>query len=198
MQFKSFVTDAELVTSYQNGSEAALEVLIYRHKSRVFGYLLKLVKDRQLADDLFQDTFFKVIHTLKKENYNDEGKFLAWVLRIAHNLAIDHFRINKRMPKVKTKKDIDVFDFIPSEEKNMQEKILTEQIQGDAVKLVEYLPEEQKEVLKMRIFCNMSFKEISEETNTTINTCLGRMRYALINLRKLIEEKEVVMDFKVL
>lgn len=195
MEPKSFVTDAQLVERYQNGSEAALEVLVYRHKNKVFGYLVKLVRDRQLAEDLFQDTFCKVISTLKKDGYNDEGKFLPWVLRIAHNLAIDHFRINKRIPKVKTKEDIDVFDFIPSEEKNMHEKILTEQIHEDAVKLVEELPEEQKEVLKMRIFCDMSFKEIAEETNTSINTCLGRMRYALINLRKLIDEKELVLRF---
>ena len=195
MQIKSAILDAELVTRYQNGSEAALEVLLSRHKDRVFGYLLNLVRNRQLAEDLFQDTFFKVISTLKKDGYNDEGKFLPWVLRIAHNLAVDYFRVNKRIPEVKAKDDFDVFDVIPSEDPNMHEKLLTEQIHSDVVKLVEHLPEEQKEVLKMRIFCDMSFKEISEETKTSINTCLGRMRYALINLRKLIDEKEVALRF---
>lgn len=195
MQIKSVIADSELITRYKNGSEAALEALLTRHKDRVFGYLLNLVRNRQLAEDLFQDTFFKVISTLKKNGYNDEGKFLPWVLRIAHNLAVDHFRVNKRIPEVKVRDDFDVFDVIPSEEPNMHEKLLTEQIHSDVVKLVEHLPDEQKEVLKMRIFCDMSFKEISEETNTSINTCLGRMRYALINLRKLIDKKEVALRF---
>lgn len=195
MQIQSIIADSELVKRYQNGSEAALEVLLSRHKDRIFGYLLNLVRNRHLAEDLFQDTFFKVINTLKKDGYNDEGKFLPWVLRIAHNLAVDHFRVNKRIPEVKAKDDFDVFDIIPSEDQNMHEKMLIEQIHSDVVKLVEHLPDEQKEVLKMRIFCDMSFKEISEETNTSINTCLGRMRYALINLRKLIDKKEVALRF---
>lgn len=195
MQIKSAITDAELVTRYQNGNEEALGTLIDRHRQRVFGYLINLVQNRHLAEDLFQDTFFKVISSLKKDGYNDEGKFLPWVLRIAHNLAVDYFRVNKRIPEIKTKSDFDIFDVIPSEDPNMHEKMLAEQIQSDVVKLVEHLPEEQKEVLKMRIFCDMSFKEIAEETNTSINTCLGRMRYALINLRKLIDEKEVALRF---
>lgn len=195
MQIKSAITDTELIARYHNGNESALEVLLTRHKDRVFGYLINLVRNRHLAEDLFQDTFFKVVTTLKRDGYNDEGKFLPWVLRIAHNLAIDHFRINKRIPEVKAKDDFDIFDIIPSEDPNMHEKMLTEQVHQDVVKLVEHLPEEQREVLKMRIFCDMSFKEISEETNTSINTCLGRMRYALINLRKLIDKKEVALRF---
>jgi RNA polymerase sigma factor (sigma-70 family) len=195
MRIQSTITDAVLIKQYQNGSEAALEALLARHKDRVFGYLVNLVRNRQLAEDLFQDTFFKVISTLKKDGYNDEGKFLPWVLRIAHNLTVDYFRLNKRIPEVKTKEDFDVFNFIPSEEPNVHEKMLTEQVHSDVAKLVEFLPAEQKEVLKMRIFCDMSFKEIAEETDTSINTCLGRMRYALINLRKMIDEKEVALRF---
>ncbi len=195
MQIQSVITDSDLVKRYQGGSEGALEALLNRHKDRVLGYLLNLVRNRQLAEDLFQDTFFKVITNLKKDSYNDEGKFLPWVLRIAHNLAVDYFRVNKRIPEVKAKDDFDVFDVIPSEDPNMHEIFLAEQINNDVVKLVEHLPEDQKEVLKMRIFCDMSFKEISEETNTSINTCLGRMRYALINLRKLIEKKDLALRF---
>ena len=195
MHIKTFISDAELVCRYQKGIEAALEVLIFRHKDRVFSYIFKMTRDRSLAEDLFQDTFFKVINTLKKEGYNDEGKFLGWVLRIAHNLTIDYFRVNSRMGYVRGREDFDIFDYVQSDEPNAQEKITREQIHSDVVKLVEFLPDEQKEVLKMRIFCDMSFKEISEETSTSMNTCLGRMRYALINLRKLIDEKKMVLSY---
>jgi len=149
------------------------------------------VKDRALADDIFQDTFIKVINTLKKGNYNEEGKFLPWVSRIAHNLVIDHFRRGKRMPIASGGENFDIFDTIKEEDPSIEHKMVTNQIHGDLRRLIEELPEEQKEVLKMRHYFGLSFKEISEETNVSINTALGRMRYALINLRKMIEEKNL-------
>lgn len=190
------ITDTELVLRYQQGNEAALEELIIRHKGRVFSYILTTTggRDRQLAEDVFQETFIKVINTLKREEYQEEGKFINWVMRIAHNLIIDYFRKNKRIPEVDGGDDFDVFDMLPNQDPTPEDKMVNEQIQFDAAKLIDYLPKDQRDVLWMRIYGNMSFKDIAEETNVSINTALGRMRYALINLRKMIDEKELVLQ----
>eukprot|EP00746_Dinoflagellata_sp_MGD_P116334 gnl/MRDRNA2_/MRDRNA2_52196_c0_seq1.p1 gnl/MRDRNA2_/MRDRNA2_52196_c0~~gnl/MRDRNA2_/MRDRNA2_52196_c0_seq1.p1 ORF type:complete len:197 (+),score=16.22 gnl/MRDRNA2_/MRDRNA2_52196_c0_seq1:151-741(+) len=191
MYAQEAISDKQLVSRYIGGNEAALEVLISRHKDRVFSYILNLVKDRQLAEDIFQDVFIKVINTIKRGKYNEEGKFLPWVMRISHNLVIDHFRKEKRMPTTSGGENFDIFDTIKRTDPTVEEQIVNEQIQGDVKKLIELLPEDQKEVLKLRHYCGLSFKEIAEETNVSINTALGRMRYALINLRKMIEEKDL-------
>ena len=185
------ITDQELVSRYLKGNEEALEVLISRHKDRIFTCIFMLVKDRQLADDIFQDTFIKVINTLKRGNYNEEGKFLPWVSRIAHNLVIDHFRKGKRMPMADGGENFDILDTVRETSPTVEDNLVESQIHSDLRLLIEELPEEQRTVLKMRHYCNMSFKEIAEETNVSINTALGRMRYALINLRKMIEEKKL-------
>lgn len=184
-------TDQQLVQNYLGGSEKSLELLILRHKDRVFGYLYHMLRDEELANDLFQDTFMKVVKTMKLGQYNDEGKFLPWILRIAHNLAIDHFRKAKKMKTTSGGEDFDIFDIIKGTDPSVEDTLVEDQIKDDLRNLIELLPEDQKTVLKMRHFCDMSFKEIAEETNVSINTALGRMRYALINLRKLIEEKQV-------
>lgn len=192
--------DQELVSQYIKGDESALSVLIQRHKRRIFSYIMLTVKDKAAAQDIFQDTFFKVISTLKKGQYSEEGKFLPWVLRISHNLIIDTFRHNKRMPTIsggtnENGEVFDIFSILPMEDKNAEQNIVQSQVRKDIRKLVEKLPSEQREVLMMRHYYDMSFKEISEQTNVSINTSLGRMRYALINLRKMIEEKEIVVSF---
>ena len=196
---KQFIDDQELVINYINGDEAALATLIQRHKRRIFSYIMLTVKDRALAEDIFQDAFFKIIITLKKGSYNEEGKFLPWVLRITHNLIIDTFRRNKRMSTISggvndDGEEFDIFSVLNLEDKNVEEDIIKGQVRKDVRKLIDQLPLEQKEVLMMRHYYDMSFKEISEQTNVSINTALGRMRYALINLRKLIDEKEVVIS----
>ncbi|MDQ3192655.1 MAG: sigma-70 family RNA polymerase sigma factor [Bacteroidota bacterium] len=187
------LNDHELVSQYLSGNENALETLISRHKSKIYSYILQIVKDHQLAEDVFQDTFFKVINTLRKGNYNEEGKFLPWVLRIAHNLVIDHFRKKKRMPVVDGGEDFDIFDILPLKQGNVEDKLIKDQIHEDVRKLIQYLPPDQKEVLMLRHYSDMSFKEIADLTNVSINTALGRMRYALINLRKLIAEKDIIL-----
>ena len=195
---KQFIDDQELVINYINGDETALSALIQRHKRRIFSYIMLTVKDKALAEDIFQDTFFKIIITLKKGSYNEEGKFLPWVLRITHNLIIDTFRRNKRMPTISggfndDGEEFDIFSVLHIKDKNIEDDIIKGQVRKDVRKLIEQLPMEQKEVLMMRHYYDMSFKEISEQTNVSINTALGRMRYALINLRKMIEEKDVVV-----
>ncbi len=186
-------TDQELVSLYLKGTESALQELILRHERKVFTSIYLLVKDRDLANDIFQETFIKVINTLRSGNYNEEGKFISWVLRIAHNLVIDYFRSLKRMPMVYDTEEYSVFDTLQLEDSNIEEKIITEQIHGQVRRLIEELPFDQREVVIMRHFANMSFKEIADVTQVSINTSLGRMRYALINLRKLIEEKQLVL-----
>lgn len=186
-------TDQELVSSYLKGTESALQELILRHERKVFTSIYLLVKDRDLANDIFQETFIKVINTLRSGNYNEEGKFISWVLRIAHNLVIDYFRSLKRMPMVYDTEEYSVFDTLQLEDSNIEEKMITEQIHGQVRRLIEELPFDQREVVIMRHFANMSFKEIADVTQVSINTSLGRMRYALINLRKLIEEKQLVL-----
>ncbi len=190
------VSDRELIRKYLDGNETCLERLINRHNNRVFAYILMVVKDKQLADDLFQDTFIKVINTLKSGTYKEEGKFLQWVMRIAHNLIIDHFRKSKRIPVIENKNDnFDIFDTIRLTDDSVEERMVKDQIYSDVRNLIEFLPEEQKEVLMMRHYSDMSFKDIADQTNVSINTALGRMRYALINLRKIIEDHNVILSY---
>jgi RNA polymerase sigma factor (sigma-70 family) len=190
---KKTVTDSNLVSDYIQGNEAALGILIKRHQQRLFSFIYSKVQDSVVTEDVFQDTFIKVIKTLKKGNYNEEGKFLPWVMRIAHNLVIDHFRRSKRMPSFKNTDEFDIFSVLGDGNLNAEKKIIQEQIYADVRELINELPEEQKEVLVMRMYKDMSFKEISENTGVSINTALGRMRYALINMRKLIEKHKIIL-----
>lgn len=192
MEMKN-VQDAALVRQYIDGNERGIEILITRHKQRIYSFIFSKVMDRDITEDIFQDTFIKVIRTLKKGKYNEEGKFLPWVMRIAHNLVIDHFRRNKRMPKFQSRNDFDIFDVISDGEESMEYEMITSQMHEDVRKLVEELPDDQKEVLTMRIFKEMSFKEIADSTDVSINTALGRMRYALINLRKIIDKNNIIL-----
>ncbi|MCX6286122.1 MAG: sigma-70 family RNA polymerase sigma factor [Bacteroidetes bacterium] len=189
----SQVSDHELINAYIAGQQSSLEKLIHRHKSRIFAYILMVVKDKELAEDLFQDTFIKVINTIRSGQYKEEGKFIQWVMRIAHNLIIDHFRKSNRLPLIENSNDYDIFEKVRIPVESVEEMIITEQIHKDVKKLIEYLPKEQKEVLVLRHYSDMSFKDIAELTNVSINTALGRMRYALINLRKLVKENEVIL-----
>ncbi len=193
MMRKNSITDSTLVSNYINGNEAALGVLIQRHQQRLFSFIYSKVKDKDITEDVFQDTFIKVIRTLKKGNYNEEGKFLPWVMRIAHNLVIDYFRKSNRMPAFNNTDEFDIFSVLGDGNLNAEKKIIQEQIYSDVRELVKELPEEQREVLVMRMYKDMSFKEISENTGVSINTALGRMRYALINMRKLIEKNKIIL-----
>jgi RNA polymerase sigma-70 factor (ECF subfamily) len=187
------VPDAALLGRYLTGDEKGLEILITRHKQRIYSFIFSKVMDRDTTEDIFQDTFIKVIRTLKKGKYNEEGKFLPWVMRIAHNLVIDHFRRNKRMPKFQSRNDFDIFDVLSDGEESKEYEMITSQVHQDVRKLLEELPNDQKEVLNMRIFKEMSFKEIAQSTDVSINTALGRMRYALINLRKIIDKNNIIL-----
>ncbi|RED49405.1 RNA polymerase sigma factor [Seonamhaeicola aphaedonensis] len=186
-------TDATLVKNYINGDEYALETLVYKHKQKVYSFIYSKVYDRDVAEDIFQDTFIKVIRTLKAGSYNEEGKFLPWVMRIAHNLVIDFFRKNSRMPKFDNAGEFSIFSVLSDSSLNAEKSIIKEQVESDVRRLVDELPDDQKEVLLMRMYNDMSFKEISERTGVSINTALGRMRYALINLRKIIEKHNIVL-----
>ena len=185
--------DSELVRDYISGDERALETLINKHNQRITSFIYSKVLDRDITEDIFQDTFIKVINTLKKGSYSEEGKFLPWVMRIAHNLIIDHFRKNKRMPKFEGNDDFNIFSVIGDDKLNAEKQIIKDQIDSDLGQLIEELPDDQREVLIMRIYKDMSFKEISENTGVSINTALGRMRYALINLRKIIDKHNIVL-----
>jgi RNA polymerase sigma-70 factor (ECF subfamily) len=190
---KQELNDGVLVSNYINGNERSLEILIGRHKQRIYSFIYSKILDRDISEDVFQDTFIKVINTLKKGNYNEEGKFLPWVMRIAHNLVIDHFRKDNRMPSFKNTDEFDIFSVLSDSSLNAEKRIIKDQIHSDVRNLVEELPEDQKEVLMMRIYRDMSFKEISEQTGVSINTALGRMRYALINLRKVIDKNNIIL-----
>lgn len=187
------IEDSVLVRDYISGDERSLEILINRHNQRITSFIYSKVLDRDVTEDIFQDTFIKVIKTLKKGTYSEEGKFLPWVMIIAHNLIIDHFRRNKRMPKFEGSDDFNIFSVIGDDKLNAEKQIIKDQITEDLKHLIEELPEDQKEVLVMRIYKDMSFKEISENTGVSINTALGRMRYALINLRKIIDKNSIVL-----
>lgn len=187
------MSDSSLIQLYIAGKEQALEVLIQKHQSKIFGFIYSKVGDRDLANDIFQDTFIKVIHTFRANRYNEEGKFLPWVIRISHNLVIDHFRREKRMRMQRDTIDFSVFDFIMDDSPIIEKSLIKNQIDESMQFLIDGLPEDQKEVLCMRIYQDLSFKEIAEQTDVSINTALGRMRYALINLRKIIEQKNVIL-----
>tara|TARA_B100001778_G_scaffold176409_1_gene145137 strand:+ start:165 stop:758 length:594 start_codon:yes stop_codon:yes gene_type:complete len=187
-------TDADLVKSYINGSEIALESLVNRHKLQIFNFINSKINDRDTSEDIFQDTFIKVIRTLKNGLYNEEGKFLPWIMRIAHNLVIDHFRKSNRIPTIENKEEFDIFQFVSDTAPNAENILIEDQILKDIQKLIQELPDDQKEVLIMRLYRDMSFKEIAENTKVSINTALGRMRYAIINLRKLIEDHKIVLE----
>lgn len=189
----SALEDAELVRLYINGRESAFETLLKRHQARIYSSIYFKVKDEDLANDLFQDVFIKVVNTMKSGKYKEEGKFLPWVLRIAHNLVIDHFRRESKMYKVRTTDDYDPFRSIETYEQNAMDMMMDDQINSDVVNLIHHLPKDQKEIIELRIFKGMSFKDIAEMKNISINTALGRMRYALINMRKLIAENNIVL-----
>ena len=190
-------TDSWLIEQYKSGNENALAILIERYQKDLFSFIFYKLMDDDLANDIFQDTFVKIIVTLKEGRYNEEGKFILWAKRIAHNLIIDHFRLKSKHIKVsETSYDNDeysIFDLIAGKEENVEEKLVSQQIQQDLMKMLVCLPENQQEVIKLRFFDGLSFKEIAEQTNTSINTTLGRVRYALINLRKIMEENKIIL-----
>nr|WP_315149790.1 sigma-70 family RNA polymerase sigma factor [uncultured Flavobacterium sp.] len=186
-------TDALLVKEYIAGNENALAVLIRRHESKIFGFIYSKILDRDVSNDIFQDTFIKVIKTLKLNSYNEEGKFLPWVMRIAHNLIIDHFRKSKKMPMYRETEEFSIFSVMSDDSLTIENQLIAEQVEVDVRRLVEELPLDQKEVLIMRMYQDMSFKEISETTGVSINTALGRMRYAIMNLRKIIDKHQIVL-----
>ena len=187
------LTDALLVKNYIAGDEKSLEILINRHQSKIYGFIYSKISDRNLSDDVFQDTFIKVIKTLKSNSYNEEGKFLPWVMRIAHNLVIDHFRGSKKMPMFRETEEFSIFSIMSDNVPNIESRIITAQVEDDLRKIIEELPEDQKEVLMMRMYQDLSFREISELTGVSINTALGRMRYALMNMRKVIDKHQIVL-----
>ena len=187
------IPDSLLVNNYVAGDESALATLIQRHQSKIFGFIYSKVADRDVSDDIFQDTFIKVIKTLKSNSYNEEGKFLPWVMRIAHNLVIDHFRKNKKMPMFRETEEFSIFSIMTDNQPSIENQIITTQVETDLKRLIEELPDDQKEVLVMRMYQDLSFKEIAELTGVSINTALGRMRYALLNLRKVIEKNNIVL-----
>ena len=190
--------DRDLITEYLKGNEKAFEVLLMRHKDKIFRFIHMKLRDRVLAEDVFQETFVKIINTLKLGSYNEEGKFLPWAMRIAHNLVIDHFRKASKVRMISesssSREDFNIFDVLSLTDKNIEQKITYDELEKQMVDLIEFLPATQKEILKMRIFQDMSFKDIAESEDISINTALGRMRYALINLRKLIEKHQLVTD----
>ena len=185
--------DAVLVKNYISGDESALALLINRHQSKIYGFIYSKIGDRDLSDDIFQDTFIKVIKTLKTSSYNEEGKFLPWVMRIAHNLVVDHFRKSKKMPFQRETEDYSIFNYMSDNAPTIESQMITEQVEVDLTRLLNELPDDQKEVLMMRMYQDLSFKEIAELTGVSINTALGRMRYALLNLRKIIEKNQIIL-----
>jgi RNA polymerase sigma-70 factor (ECF subfamily) len=183
------LNDNELIQLFQAGNTRAFDALIDRHQERIYNAILFMVKDSYLAEDLIQDIFIKIIHNLKLNKYNDEGKFLPWALRIAHNFCVDHFRKVKRTPTIKTSDDQDLFEVIKHSDHPADYKMTRSQTHRNIQELVDLLPEEQREIIVLRHYANLSFKEIAQMTNCSINTALGRMRYGLINLRKMMNER---------
>lgn len=185
-------TDFELVQDFLAGNQSSIEFLINKHRKKVYTYILYNVKDSHLAEDVFQDTFIKVINSLKAGKYKDNGKFLSWVMRIAHNLIIDFYRKDKQLNAISNDDyEVDLFNSSKLSDKTFEDKLINTQVSKDIRNLIKELPFDQKEVIILRHYCDFSFKEIAEHTNVSINTALGRMRYALINLRKLVEEKNI-------
>jgi len=189
---KTKLTDHELVKQFIDGKQSSFEFLVNRHKDKVYTYIFLMVKNDHLANDIFQETFIKVVKSLNVGKYQENGKFISWVIRIAHNLIIDHFRKEKQMKTCSNDEyETDIFNSSRFSDSTVEEDIIKDQINSDVRKLVDHLPDEQREVILLRHFVGLSFKEIAEQTNVSINTALGRMRYALINLRKLIEERNL-------
>jgi RNA polymerase sigma factor (sigma-70 family) len=192
---KSTKTDYELITSFINGDERSIELLILRHKSKVYSYISLYIRSRDLADDVFQDTFLKVVQSIRAGRYQDDGKFVSWVMRIAHNLIIDHFRHEKQMGIVLTDDyEADLFNSRRLSEDNVEDVMVRRQVMRDVRHLISELPEDQREVVIMRHYAGMSFKEIADMTGVSINTALGRMRYALINMRRMMTEKNITLS----
>jgi RNA polymerase sigma factor (sigma-70 family) len=187
------MTDQQIVRMYTDGDSNALSVLVTRYKDKIFTSIYLLVKDRYLAEDIFQDVFIRIIDTLKAGKYAEEGKFLPWAMRIAHNLCVDHFRKVKRNPTIKTSDDRDIFEVINFSEAGVDSRIMNEQTSDKVRRMIDLLPEDQREVIILRHYADLSFKEISQLTNCSINTALGRMRYGLLNLRKMMEEKQIAL-----
>ncbi|WHF50571.1 sigma-70 family RNA polymerase sigma factor [Chryseobacterium gotjawalense] len=190
-------TDSWLISNFKNGNEKALAVLIERHQKEIFTFIFYKIMDETLANDVFQDTFMKIIVTLKEGKYNEEGKFVLWAKRIAHNLVIDHFRLKAKHNKVSEtsydNEEFSIFDLIAGKEENIEDQLISRQIQEDLMRMLDYLPENQQEVVRLRFFDGLSFKEIADQTGSSINTTLGRVRYALINLRKIMDEHQIVL-----
>ena len=187
----SVLSDQELVKRYLNGNSVSFEILLKRHKNRIFAFIMSKVKNRDLAEDLFQDTFIKVINSLQRGKYNEEGKFLPWMMRISHNLIIDYFRKESKMKNIRPTSEFDIFDVISNGNRGQDEEMIRKRVHSDLNMLINHLPDDQMEVLKMRYFEDMSFKKISAITGVSINTALGRMRYAHINLRNLSKQKNI-------
>jgi RNA polymerase sigma-70 factor (ECF subfamily) len=190
--------DRDLITEYIGGNEKAFEVLLARHKDKIYRFIYMKLRNQELANDVFQETFVKIIKTLKVGSYNEEGKFLPWAMRIAHNLVIDHFRKSSKVRMVSESSsnydDFNIFSTLSQTDKNMEQSMSHEELEKQMVELIDYLPETQRAILKMRIFQDMSFKDIAESEDISINTALGRMRYALINLRKMIDKHQLVVN----
>ncbi len=185
------LTDEQLITLFKEGESYAMEILVNRHKERIFTSIYLLVKDKYLAEDIFQDLFIKIIETLKAGKYKEENKFAQWALRIAHNMCVDHFRKTKSKPVIRTAEGADIFDVLNFSESNVEDKIMNLQNSERIMKLVCKLPEDQREIIILRHFADLKFREISKILDCSVNTALGRMRYALLNLRKMIEEKQI-------
>jgi len=188
------LSDQELINQYIGGNDRAFEVLLIRHKQKIYTSIYLFVKDHALAEDIFQEVFIKIIDTLRKGKYNHEGKFVQWAMRISYNMCVDYFRRSKRRPKVTPTEAFDIFDVLPVQEDNAEQTIIRSQTHDKVRKLVDMLPPEQREVVILRHYADMSFKEIAQLTRVSINTALGRMRYALINIRKMVEEKEIILQ----
>ena len=190
--------DRDLITEYIGGNEKAFEVLLARHKDKIYRFIYMKLRNQELANDVFQETFVKIIKTLKVGSYNEEGKFLPWAMRIAHNLVIDHFRKASKVRMISESSsnydDFNIFSTLSQTDKNMEQSMSHEELEKQMVELIDYLPETQRAILKMRIFQDMSFKDIAESEDISINTALGRMRYALINLRKMIDKHQLVVN----
>lgn len=190
----SQLPDATLVQQYRRGNENALEVLIKRHQAKIFGFIFSKLDDVELTNDIFQDTFIKVINTLKTGKYNEEGKFISWVMRIAHNLIMDHYRREKRTVIHNDTEQTPFFSFLKDDSETVEELLIQNQITEDLQQLILELPQDQQEVIRMRLYQDLSFKEIAEATDVSINTALGRMRYAIINLRRMLEKKQISLS----
>jgi RNA polymerase sigma-70 factor (ECF subfamily) len=194
MRSPIILTDEQLVRLFIDGETEALDILINRHKNRIFTSIYLLIKDKYLAEDIFQDLFIKIIENLRSNNYKEENKFLQWAMRIAHNLCVDHFRRLKKEPVIKTSNDRDIFDILDFREPNAEQTIMKNQSHNKVMQMVDQLPEDQREVIILRHFADLKFKEISELLHCSVNTALGRMRYGLINIRKMIEENHLALQ----